>query len=235
MISEQLVDVREKITAAAGRAGRDPAEIRLIAVAKGQPVEKVMEAVQAGVTDIGENYAQEMLEHQEALRLASLAQDQLRWHFIGHLQRNKVKQIIGLVSLIHSVDSIDLAREIDRRAAALDKVQEILIEINLGSEDSKSGIDPEKAPELIRELSPMGHLTLKGLMALPPFLPDPEAVRPYFVRLRQIRDAINAGNVYKTPLTELSMGMTHDFEVAIEEGATIVRVGTGIFGERTKN
>jgi pyridoxal phosphate enzyme (YggS family) len=227
MISQKLAEIRNRIAEAAKRARRDPAEITLVAVAKGQPLEKVIEAIAAGVTEIGENYAQEMSAHAGAgLKPAPT------WHFIGHLQRNKVKQILDKAALIHSVDSLELAREIDRRAAAVDKVQPILIEVNLGGEKTKTGILPPAAKELAKRARELKHVELRGLMAIPPFLPDPGAVRPYFRELREIRDEIQKEIRYAS---ELSMGMTHDFEVAIEEGATIVRIGTGIFGERTKN
>jgi hypothetical protein len=208
--------------------------ICLVAVAKGQSVEKIKEVLKAGQLDFGENYAQEMLEHVEALLAAPFGarQGPIRWHFIGHLQRNKVRLLIDKTTLIHSVDSIPLAHEIDRRAAEADKIQEVLVEINLGGESSKSGIGPVDADALVAEISKLDHLRLKGLMTLPPFSDDPEKSRPYFQKLREIRDAINRRNLYKYPLTELSMGMTHDFEVAIQEGATIVRIGTGIFGAR---
>ena len=227
MITENLAKIHHLIHEAARRGGRDPNEIRLVAVAKGQPVENVIEAVAAGVTDIGENYAQELLAHGGAgLKPAPT------WHFIGHLQRNKVKQIIDKVDLIHSVDSIELSQEIDRRAAALGKIQAVLIEVNLEGEVSKTGVSPSEAKELARKILELKNVELRGWMTIPPFLPDPEAVRPYFRRLREIRDEIRKEIRYAS---DLSMGMTHDFEIAVEEGATIVRIGTGVFGERTQN
>ena len=224
MIQEKIREVRGKIDAACHRSGRDPAEVALVAVAKGQPAERVAEAVRAGIRDIGENYAQEMMGHVGTLLATPL---QPRWHFIGHLQRNKVRQIIDSVALIHTVDSIELAREIEHRAAQQQKVQPVLIEVKLAAERSKTGLSPEQAEALVTSLAPLSHLELRGFMAIPPPSDDP---RPFFRELREIRDAINRKNLYKTPLTELSIGMTSDFEVAIEEGATIVRVGTGIFG-----
>ena len=220
----------------------------LVAVAKGQPVEKIREALAAGQIVFGENYSQELIAHQGGIpppRFPWLPDAPLklrgapgghgdpgggiRWHFIGHLQHNKVRQIIANVDLIHSVDSIDLAREIDKRAAAAGKFQQILVEVNLGGEESKTGAAPEEVSELVREIAVLDHLDLRGLMTMPPPEEDP---RPYFRRLREIRDSINSQNVYKRPLMELSMGMTDDFETAIEEGATLIRVGTGIFGPR---
>ncbi len=159
----------------------------------------------------------------------------MRWHFIGHLQRNKVRQIIDKTALIHSVDSQPLAREIDRRAASIGRCQPILIEINLRGESSKAGTPPDQVEPLVREIEALSHVSLRGLMTMPPYSEDPESSRPFFRKLREIRDAINTKKLYKEPLKELSMGMTGDFKVAIEEGATMVRIGTGIFGERTKN
>lgn len=214
-IFEKLSQLRQQI----------PPHVTLIAVTKGQSNKKIEEAWQAGQRDFGENYAQELLEHVGA------ALQETKWHFIGHLQRNKVKQIIGKVALIHSVDSLRLAEEINHQAAKLGKIQPILIEVNLG-EATKSGIALAELDPLVRALSPLTHLELTGLMGMPPPASDPEAARPHFKHLREIRDAINNKRVYKLPLTELSMGMTHDYQVAIEEGSTLVRIGTGIFGNR---
>lgn len=227
MIVEKLAKIHRLIREAARRGGRDPNEIKLVAVAKGQPAEKIAEAIQAGQRDFGENYAQELSAHAGAG-----FQPAPTWHFIGHLQRNKVRQIIDKVEWIHSVDSTALAQEIDRKAAQAGKIQKILVEVNLGEEESKTGIKPEYLEELIEAVKKLGHLDFKGLMTVPPFLDNPERVRPYFKRLREIRDAIRGKINYAT---ELSMGMTHDFEIAIEEGATIVRIGTGVFGERSKD
>ncbi len=233
MVPDRLKEIRTRISNTARRSGRDPHGIRLVAVAKGQPIEKIREAIEEGQVDFGENYAQELLAHvgaalrgrPETGRHRDLPQ-QINWHFIGHLQRNKVKQIIDKIALIHSVDSLELAQEIDRRTASIDKIQPILIEVNLGGEGSKTGIQPEKVKELVQKISQLKGVALNGLMTIPPFFDNPEQVRPYFRRLREICKEMN--------LSELSMGMTHDFEVAIEEGATIVRIGTGIFGERKK-
>ena len=228
-ISKSLLEIRHRIADAAKRAGKDASDITLVAVCKAQPVEKIREAIAAGQRDFGENYAQEMLEHLRAMegRFPNV-------HFIGHLQRNKVKMILPHAALIHSIDSPELAREIDKRTAALGKIQPVLLEINLGGEDSKAGLDPERAAALVSDMTLLKNVELQGLMAIPPRVEDPEEGRKYFRLLREIRDALNRKNVYKRPLTALSMGMTHDFEIAIEEGATIVRVGTGIFGERKK-
>ncbi len=224
-IKKRLFELRQKIKTATTNAGRDSDSVCLVAVTKSQAITKIQEAVAAGQIDFGENYAQELLEH------VGIGEN-LRWHFIGHLQRNKVRQVIDKVSLIHSVDSIDLAREIDKRAAALSKIQPVLIEINLAGEESKSGIAEANLESLITQMNSLDHVLLKGLMTLPPYREEAEESRPFFRRLREIRDAINKRNLYKHPLTELSMGMSQDFEIAIEEGATLLRIGTGIFGER---
>jgi len=240
MLSERLKMIRERIAAAARRSGRSPDEITLVAVSKGQPAEKIREAIEAGQRDFGENYAQELSEHMNHVGArfprpgGETPPLQVNWHFIGHLQRNKVKTVLPQVSLIHSVDSLPLAQEIDKRAATLERMTPILLEVNLGNEDSKTGLSPHAVEPLVREISNLAHIDLRGLMVVPPFMDDPEKTRPLFRRLREIRDAINAQNVYKRRLSGLSMGMTHDFECAVEEGATIVRVGRGLFGEREK-
>lgn len=224
-VEDLLRQIHERMKAACGRSGRGEAQVTLVAVAKRQSAEEIQAAFRAGQIDFGENYAQELLAHQTFAPEA-------RWHFIGHLQKNKVKQILPHVSLIHTVDSPELALEIDRRAKALGKVQDVLIEVNIGGEDSKSGVTPAGALTLVQEISSLSSIRLRGLMSLPPFREDPSDVRPFFRGLREMRDSLNKKNLSKGPLVELSMGMTHDFEVAIEEGATIVRIGTGIFGER---
>lgn len=228
-IADQIQEVQQKINAACQRARRSPSEITVVAVAKGQPVEKINEAVAAGISDLGENYVQEMRGHRKGV------EGGMRWHFVGHLQRNKVRQVLETVSLIHSLDSIELAREIDRRAER--KIQEVLIELNLGNEPTKSGLIAESASDpslqtLLDTLAGSHRVRLVGVMTLPPLQEDPERSRPFFRRLKEIRDAINRQGGYREPLTHLSMGMSHDFEVAIEEGATIVRIGRGIFGGR---
>ena len=210
-----------------------PESVTLVAVAKGQPAEKIVEAAGAGITDIGENYAQELKVHRVQLSAVS---SQLRWHFIGHLQRNKVKEVVRQVELIHSVDSVRLAEEINRVAVSQGKIQPILIEVNLGGEGSKTGVSSDEVEHLTGEMNRFLSLQLKGFMAIPPVSSAegacPEGARPFFQRLREIRDAINRRSLYKAPLAELSIGMTEDFEIAIEEGATMVRIGTGIFGPR---
>jgi len=222
-IAQNLEEVRRRIKAAALRAGRDPAMVRLVAVSKTVPVARLKEAAAAGQRLFGENYLQEARPKIEALGQAA------SWHFIGHLQSNKAKGAVELFDLIHGVDRLKLARALNAAAASLGKVQEILIQVNLAGEASKSGTAPEGAAELLRALSLLPHLRVVGLMTMPPFL-EPEAVRPYFRALRELRDHLQ--DLSGRPLQELSMGMSGDYEVAVEEGATLVRVGTAIFGSR---
>jgi len=223
--------IRERVEAAALRAGRS-GQVRLLAVSKAQPDDKLLSVLQDGCRLFGENYVQEFLGKQE--RLPHLpggepfAHD-VQWHFIGHLQTNKVKSILPFVSLIHSVDRSSLVQELQRRAASLNKTQAILLEVNLGGEASKSGIEPAALESLAREVASSPNLRLEGLMCIPP-ASTPEEARPFFQQLRRLRDALET--TLGQPLPELSMGMSSDFEVAIEEGATLVRVGTALFGAR---
>ena len=219
--------MRERIAVAAERAGRDPEEVTLVAVSKTRSVDEIRLAVSAGATELGENYAQEMVEKAEAF-----AKEDVRWHAIGHLQTNKVRQIAHFVELIHSVDSYRLGEEIDRRASNADRELPFLLQVNVSGEESKFGVAAQEAYSLANELAQLKHGSLVGLMTMPPWCEDPEQNRPHFAKLRLLREelidrGIDAGN-----LRHLSMGMTCDFEVAVEEGATIVRVGTAIFGPR---
>ena len=227
MITENLTRVRRRIEQAAARCGRDPTSVRLLAVSKTVSAANVKEAIDAGIHLLGENYIQEAREKIDALMGSPAA-----WHFIGHLQTNKARFAVELFDLIHSVDSIKLARALDKQARRQGKIQPILIQVNIAEEKSKSGITEDAAPQLIRQVSRCGNLSVRGLMTMPPFFNAPEKVRPYFRALRQLATRIEAMNIERAAMTELSMGMTGDFEVAIEEGATIVRVGTAIFGER---
>lgn len=226
MIQANLDQIRRRIAAVCVRCGRDPASVRLIAVSKTQSAMLVEEAFAAGQRWFGENYVQEFLAKAEAVR------SPVEWHFIGALQSNKVKYLRGKVALIHSVDRFSLAQEIDRQWGKLGSCAEILLEINLGEEESKSGTGEAELESLVRQVVRLPHLRIRGLMALPPFLDDPEAVRPYFRRLRELAQAIERLSIPDVEMRELSMGMSNDFEVAIEEGATLVRVGTAIFGAR---
>lgn len=225
-IPERLRTVRAQIDEAIARAGRPRDAVRLLAVSKSKPPEAIRAAYAAGQRDFGENYVQEMVD--KARLLEDLAD--LRWHFIGTLQRNKAKHAAQVAEVIHTVDREELALELDRRAAAANRVLEVLVEVNVGGEESKSGCAPEAVGALLAALQGAAHLRVKGLMAIPPYVDDPQAARPFFQRLCALRDEHGGPSL----LPELSMGMSHDFPVAIEEGATLVRVGTAIFGERAQ-
>ena len=207
--------------------GRNPETIRLVAVSKTIPSDKVREAIDAGVTILGENYIQEAKE-----KIKALSSYVVSWHFIGHLQSNKAKYAVRLFDLIHSMDSLKLARELDKQANKINKIQKVLIQVNIGAESSKSGVYKQDTIELVEAIGHLENLSVKGLMTMPPFFNAPEKVRPYFKALRQLASHIAAMNIDGVTMAELAMGMTSDFEVAVEEGATIVRVGTAIFGER---
>ncbi len=217
----------DRIKAAAISCNRDPESIRLVAVSKTVPADRVREAINAGVTTLGENYMQEAREKFNALSSYNVS-----WHFIGHLQTNKAKYAVRLFDLIHTVDSLKLALELNKQSRKINKIQQILIQINIGRESSKSGIYKQDALKLIKEISGLENLTIKGLMTVPPFFDNPEKVRPYFSALCILRDYIKEQAVKNVSMEELSMGMTGDFEAAIEEGATLVRIGTAIFGKR---
>lgn len=221
-IAENLRAVRERIAAAAKRSGRAETDIVLVAVTKTRGVDEIRAAVACGVTDIGENYVQEAeLKYGEIGEIA-------RWHMIGHLQRNKVRRAVEFCSLIHSVDSLELAKEIGRRAEALGKTVDCLIEVQVSGEATKFGIEPDEAIALADRISGVSGIRVRGLMGMAPFLADPEGTRPFFARLRELWDKLpDEQRLY------LSMGMTQDFEIAIEEGANMVRIGTAIFGPRS--
>ncbi|MBK5091970.1 MAG: YggS family pyridoxal phosphate-dependent enzyme [Actinobacteria bacterium] len=221
-IKSNVDAVRGRIGAAALRAGREPGEVTLLAATKNRSAEQVLEAVDAGVTVFGENRVQELLGKME------LVGREVDWHFIGHLQRNKVKSVVGVASLIHSVDTIRLAQEIDRRAEQEGKAQAVLLQVNVAGEESKFGIDPADLAGFIDELKGLRHVEVRGLSTIAPFVDDPEVVRRVFSDLRELgRDMDHAKENFTR--SELSMGMTGDFEVAVEEGSTMVRVGTAIF------
>ena len=226
MIKEQLEEVRERVNAACLRAGRDPKSVTLIAVSKTNPAQAVQEAYEAGARDFGENKVQEILQKQPAL-----PQD-IRWHMIGHLQRNKVHQVIGKAVLIHAVDSLRLAEQIEQEAAKQNLDVDVLLEINVAKEESKYGFFLEDAEEAIRRISALPHVHIKGLMTIAPFVENPEENRGIFQKLYQFSVDINDKNIDNVTMGVLSMGMSGDFEVAIEEGATMVRIGTSIFGAR---
>jgi len=226
-MAERLASVRRGIEQAAAKAGRDPAGITLVAVSKTKPAADIQEAIAAGQLDFGENYAQELRD-----KMAGVSDPRVRWHFIGHLQTNKVKLLAGQAALIHSVDSVKLIQEIAKRAAGMNKVQDILIEVNLGGEESKSGVAEAEVSELIEAALSEPAVRLRGLMTMPPYFPEGEQSRPFYRRLRELRDREQERCGGRANLADLSMGLSHDYPVAIAEGATLVRVGTAVFGAR---
>jgi len=226
-LKNRLERIKARIKKTAAACNRPVASIRLVAVCKTMPAEVVREAIEAGVTDLAENYIQEAKE-----KVNALVTYPTTWHFIGHLQSNKAKYAVRLFDLIHSVDSLKLAQELDKYAQKNDKTQAILIQVNVAKEDSKSGVYVEDTLQLLREVSRLEHISVKGLMTMPPYFNAPEKVRPFFAALRELRDQINKEGIPNISMDELSMGMTGDFEAAIEEGATMVRIGTAIFGDR---
>lgn len=225
-IKDNIEEIEARIQAAVERSGRKREDVLLLAVSKTIEVERIKEAVNCQLTSLGENKVQEIMDKYDAMG------GEVQWHLIGHLQTNKVKYIIDKVTLIHSVDSLKLAQEIDKRAAQKGVTANILIEVNVADEQSKFGVRPEDTQKLVEEISHLKNVCVKGLMTVAPYVENPEENRQYFRRMYQLLVDINAKNMNNINMTTLSMGMTGDFEVAIEEGATIVRVGTGIFGER---
>ena len=227
-IKDALTDIRERMRRAAAACHRDPDSVRLVAVSKTVPTERVLEGIQAGITILGENYVQEAQKKIEALKSYPVS-----WHFIGHLQSNKARHAIGIFDLIHSVDSFKLAKELDKRAKAAAKIQKILIQVNISGEETKSGIDPVQTLQLVRDIGELEHLSVRGLMTMPPFFNAPEQVRPYFRALKELQNRIREAAPPRVIMEELSMGMSGDFETAVQEGATLVRIGTSIFGRRS--
>jgi len=225
-IAENIAAIRQRMLAAAARSGRSPESIRLLAVSKTVTPDRVRQAIDAGMAFFGENYVQEAREK------IPVVGHSVEWHMIGHLQTNKAKYVVNLFDWIHSVDRMELARELDKRAEQNNRKLKILIEVNVSGEASKSGAEPSEVPELVRQISVLPNLSVQGLMTMPPISDDPNQSRPYFVALRKLRDEIASAAIAGVSMNELSMGMTDDFEVAIEEGATIIRVGRAIFGER---
>ncbi len=222
-IRDNLLKVMERIERAARRTGRDPAEIRLVAVSKTVDSARIREAVEAGVKILGENYVQEAKKKIEEIG------HPVAWHFIGHLQSNKAKYAVHLFDMIHSVDSLSLAEELNRRAGQVNRNIKVMVEVNISGEATKFGTDEGRVTELVKGITGLKHLSLEGLMTMPPYFDSAELSRPYFVELRRLREKLLGEGI---PVRELSMGMSTDFEVAIEEGATYVRVGTAIFGPR---
>ncbi|NUN70053.1 MAG: YggS family pyridoxal phosphate-dependent enzyme [Bacteroidetes bacterium] len=228
MIAENIQNIGENLKKAAIQAGRNPDDVKLIAVSKTFGADAVTAAMQAGIMDFGENYVQELTEKREAL-----LQSGIRWHFIGHLQSNKVKYIADWVHLIHSVDSEGLAAEIDKRAARTGRTIEVLAEVNTSAEATKYGVKPEQALDLLKRIVRFPNIRLNGLMTIGPFTDDAGASRTAFRTLRELFQEANRQGIGSAPLEVLSMGMTHDYTAAIAEGSTMVRIGTAIFGSRT--
>ncbi|MDO8722693.1 MAG: YggS family pyridoxal phosphate-dependent enzyme [Syntrophales bacterium] len=224
-ISRILETIREK----ASLSGRMATDIRLMAVTKTVDDARLRDAVQAGIKLIGENYVQETARKKVLLEQQGTP---FEWHMIGRLQTNKAKYAVKLFDMIHSVDSVELARELDKRSKAMGRVTKVLIEANSGEERTKSGVPLSQAQDLIIAVAALENISIEGLMTIPPWFPDPEKARPYFAALRELKEKIEKADIPRVHMRELSMGMTDDYEVAVEEGATIVRIGRGIFGER---
>jgi len=227
-VAENVARVRERMEAAARRAGRDPRKIRLVAVSKTVAPDRIREAIAAGVDSLGENYVQEAQKKIEELGPGAA------WHFIGHLQTNKAKVAVRLFDWVHSVDSLRLAEELNRAAGQQKKVLPVLLQINLGQETTKFGALQDDTFRLLEQMGSLPGITVKGLMTVPPFFDEPEESRPYFRALRELAEAASRRKIGGVSLEDLSMGMSNDFEAAIEEGATLVRVGTAIFGSRPR-
>lgn len=226
-IQFNLKKIRDDIRAAAQKSGRDASRVTLIAVSKRKPREMIQQAIDAGHRDFGENYIQEAVE-----KIDILGRKSAIWHFIGHLQSNKAKFAVKYFDLIHTVDTVKLAGEINRQARKIGKIQEILLQVNIARETTKSGAEESEIIDIAKQAGRFDHLHISGLMCMPPFFDDPEDARIYFKRLKQISENIETLNLPHTDMTHLSMGMSNDFTVAVEEGATLVRVGTAIFGAR---
>lgn len=226
-LAQRLEEVRQRIARAAARAGRDPAQVTLVGITKGVPPERIRAAVELGLGDVGENRAQELLAKQ-----AALPDLPVRWHFVGRLQTNKVRHVLGRVALIHSLDRWELAEVLDRRARTLGLRQDCLVQVNVAGEPTKAGIPPEQVRDFIGRVAPLPGIRVLGLMTIAPAAEDPEEVRPVFRRLRKLWEELRRDAPEGVEMRHLSMGMSADFEVAVEEGATLVRIGTAIFGHR---
>lgn len=234
-LAENIKDIYRRMSYAAMRVERNTDDVKLVAVTKNVNISIIKEAIDWGLRIFGESRVQEAKEKVEELSRFThdaLQFTKISWHLVGHLQKNKAKSATYLFDLIHSLDSLELAKELDRHASNSGKIQRVLIQVKLSEEETKYGVRKKDLMELIRAVAEMKNLKIEGLMTIPPFFDDPEKVRPYFRELRELKDEINDLRVTNYEIRDLSMGMTHDFEVAIEEGATMVRIGTGIFGER---
>lgn len=226
-IAQRVQSVLAKIRSAEEKAGRPGGSVRLVAATKTVTVDRIREGVSAGLTILGENRVQEALP-----KLTAFAEAPVRWHFLGQLQRRKVRSVVGLFEVIHSVDSLELAQEIDRRAGEVGCHQSVLIEVNIGNEPTKAGFSPDDVVQAVTTMAEFSHIGIRGLMTIPPQTDDPKSARPYFRKLNELAQQIAALKIPSVRMDELSMGMSNDYEVAIEEGATLVRVGTAIFGTR---
>jgi len=229
MINDNIAKVKERIVASCVRAGRNPAEITIVCVSKDRTVEQIKQALVAGLTDIGENRVQEALLKFRHLTPNSQHLTPIRWHMVGHLQTNKVKDAVRIFDLIHSVDTLHLAQEIDKQAAKIGKVQDVLIQVNTAKEPGKFGLSVNQVLSVIQEMAKLKNLCIKGLMTIAPLVDDAEKARPYFRLLRELKETAHNIKTIPCELNILSMGMTNDFEVAIEEGATMIRLGRAIF------
>jgi pyridoxal phosphate enzyme (YggS family) len=225
-VADNIRQIREAMAEAARRSGRPASSVRLMAVTKTVDDDRILAAIRAGIEIIGENYVQ------EAKRKIEQMGNESEWHMIGHLQTNKAKYAVRLFDMIHSIDRLELAAELDRRARADGRVMKVLIEVNVSGEETKSGVPLATARDLVRAVALLENLSIRGLMTMPPWFDDPEEARPFFRALRELRDQITGEGIPQVEMRELSMGMTGDYAVAIEEGATVVRIGRGIFGER---
>ena len=228
MIKSNISQIKEKIELVCAKIKRDPATITLVAVSKNRTLEQIKEAIDDSISDIGENKVQEALIKYSAIRNTQYAQ-RIKWHLVGHLQTNKVKDAVKIFDLIHSVDSLRLAQEIDKQAAKINKIQEILIEVKTSPEEAKSGLKPEEMIGVIKEISALKNIRILGLMTIAPLVDDSERARFYFHILAELKEKINALGITLNPIQVLSMGMTNDFEIAIEEGSNMLRIGRAIF------
>lgn len=226
-IIKNFEQIKNEITNSADKAGRKPEGITIIGVSKRQSIETIKNGIKAGIKTFGENYIKEAVS-----KIETIDNDTLSWHFIGHLQSNKAKFAVKYFDLIHSVDTIKLATEINKQAKKINKKQDVLIQINISDEESKSGINADEASLLAKEISLLENIRLKGIMGMPPFSNDPENARKYFIKLKEIKDYIEKQDIPFITMGHLSMGMSQDYKVAIEEGSTMVRIGTKLFGQR---
>jgi len=229
MIKDNIGKVKERIVSLCAKAGRNPEDITIVAISKGRPVEAIKESVEAGIRDIGENRVQEALLKYYAVKEMNIGA--VRWHMVGHLQTNKVKDAVAIFDLIHSVDTLHLAREINKQAGKINKIQDLLVEIKTSPEESKTGMTARAAVSVINEIVKLNNIRIKGLMTIAPAVDDAEKARVYFKELREFRDKINSFHLESCDMCFLSMGMTDDYEVAIEEGSNMVRLGRVIFDE----